>query len=115
MFKIIDSYAGRVAAAHAERDCVTISFDRMVFRTPVYTDELLIFRLSVNRAWNTSMEIGAKVHVVRNDKEVYVASAYLTFVSVDRKPVPEVLPETQDEIRRYYQADMRKRLRTAER
>ena len=111
LFKIIDSYAGRVAMAHAERDCVTISFDKMVFKTHVYTDEMLIFRLSINRSWRTTMEVGARVHVVRDGKEVYVSSAYLTFVSHDGKPVPQVIPETEDEIRRFHQADMRKRNR----
>jgi acyl-CoA hydrolase len=49
------------------------------------------------------------------DTHKHVASALLTFVAVDRDgrslPVPPVIPETEDEKRRYEEAGRRRELR----
>lgn len=115
LLAMIDSEAGKVASEHAEVGCVTRALDSMTFDAPVLDDETLVLRISVNRAWRTSMEIGVKVHVLRDDAEVHVASAYLTFVAVNDAgqpvPVPKLVPESDEEIRRYHQADYRRRAR----
>ena len=53
-----------------------------------------------------------------NNTHRHVGSAYLTFVAVDRHgtklPVPPVVPETDDEKRRYQDAMRRRELRIAE-
>jgi acyl-CoA hydrolase len=63
------------------------------------------------------MEVGVKVWV-ENYLEVtrrHVSSAYVTFVAVDRQGksilVPEVVPETEDEKRRFDEASRRRELR----
>jgi acyl-CoA hydrolase len=118
LLAIIDSYAGRVAREHSGYDCVTVGLDSMRFLVPVFRDETLRVYVSLNRTWRTSMEIGAKIHVERDGSLVHVSSAYLTFVAVDdeQRPtaVPAVLPKTPDEIRRYHQADVRRRQRLAQ-
>lgn len=115
LLAMIDSEAGRVAAEHAGIGCVTRALDSMTFNAPVFEDETLVLRISVNRAWRTSLEVGVKVHVLRGDDEIHVASAYLTFVAVNDAghpaPVPRLVPETDEEIRRYHQADYRRRAR----
>lgn len=115
LLAIIDSFAGRVAGEHAETGCVTRSMDSMTFDAPVFLDETLLIHVAVNRSWHTSMEIGVKVLVQRDGENIHVASAYLTFVAIDDEgnptPVPEVLAETDEEIRRYHQADVRRRSR----
>lgn len=115
--------AGAVAAArHARQFVVTAAFDHMSFLEPVYEGELIVLRASVNRAFNTSMEVGVKVHAENmraQDDQRHVASAYLTFVALDQNRkkmrVPPVIPETDEEKRRYEQAGLRREYRLAHR
>jgi acyl-CoA hydrolase len=113
--------AGAIAAhRHSHSHVVTASMDHIDFRLPVKIGGLLILKSSVNRAFNTSMEIGVKCWVenyISGDTH-HVASAYLTFVAVDeqgkRKPVPGLIPETEEDKRRYEDAGRRRELRTEE-
>jgi acyl-CoA hydrolase len=114
--------AGALAAhRHAKSYVVTASIDHMDFLTPVHVGDLVILRSTVNRAFNTSMEVGVKAFVenyITGERRV-VSTAYLTFVAVDRhgrrRQVPPVVPETEDEKRRYEDAGRRREHRTAER
>jgi acyl-CoA hydrolase len=73
----------------------------------------------VNRVFHTSMEIGVRVMVedLLTGVQQHTSSAYLTFVSLDKEgkpmPIPPVIPETPDEIRRYEQAGERRDYRLA--
>jgi acyl-CoA hydrolase len=75
----------------------------------------------VNRAFNTSVEVGVKCWVENYIAGTtrHVASAFLTFVAVDqhgrRHAVPPVVPETEEEKRRYEDAGRRRQLRDQER
>jgi acyl-CoA hydrolase len=66
------------------------------------------------------MEVGVKVFVENymTATSRHVASAYLTFVAVDRHgnklPVPPVVPETDEEKHRYEDALRRRENRQAE-
>src|SRR3954471_21269538 len=114
--------AGALAAhRHAKSYVVTASIDHMDFLTPVHVGDLVILRSTVNWAFNTSMEVGVKVYVenyITGDQRV-VSAAYLPFVAVDRHgrrmPVPPVVPETDDQKRRYEDAGRRREHRMAER
>ncbi len=110
--------AGAIAASrHARAPVVTASVDHMDFLHPVQIGELVIVRSSVNRAWNTSMEVGVKVYVenLMTGEIKHTTSAYLTFVAVDGKggkiSVAQLIPETEDEKRRYEQAGARRQYR----
>jgi acyl-CoA hydrolase len=113
--------AGAIAAhRHSHSHVVTASMDHIDFRLPVKIGDLLILKSSVNRAFNTSMETGVKCWVenyISGDTR-HVASAYLTFVAVDehgkRKRVPPLIPETEEDKRRYEDAGRRRELRTEE-
>lgn len=114
--------AGAIAAArHCRRFVVTASFDHMDFLQPVHIGQLIVLRASVNRAFRTSMEVGVKVFAedLRRGEVRHVASAYLTFVALDeeRRPsaVPPVVPETEEEKRRFEQAGARRDYRLAHR
>jgi acyl-CoA hydrolase len=80
----------------------------------------VILRSSVNRVFTTSMEVGVKVFVENYiaDSAQHVASAYLTFVAIDREGnrlrVPAVIPETDEQKRRYDDAGRRREFRRSE-
>ena len=114
--------AGALAAhRHSRNYVVTAAIDHLDFWVPVHVGDLIILRSSVNRVFRTSMEVGVKVWVEDYiaDTRHHVSSAYLTFVAVDgagrRLPVPAVIPETEDEKRRYDDAGRRRDIRRAER
>lgn len=99
---------------HSGRVCVTAAVDSFAFRAPAKGNDTLVFKVSVNRTWNSSMEIGVRV-IAENSytrEERHIVSAYFTFVALDEsgKPVsvPEITPETDDQKRRYLEADMRR-------
>jgi acyl-CoA hydrolase len=74
----------------------------------------------VNRVFHTSVEVGVKVFVENYiaDSAQHVASAYLTFVAIDAKgnhlKVAAVVPETEEQQRRYDDAGRRREIRRAE-
>ena len=114
--------AGALAAhRHSRNYVVTASIDHLDFLTPVRVGDLVILQSSVNRAFHTSMEVGVKVFVESyiKDERSHVSSALLTFVSVDRDgrrlPVAPVIPETEEEKRRYEEAGRRREMREEER
>jgi len=112
---------GLAAHRHSRHYVVTASIDQMDFWVPVHVGDLVILRSSVNRVYHTSMEVGVKVWVENYiaDDCRHVSSAYLTFVAVDgggrHLPVPAVVPETDEQRRRYEDAGRRRELRRAER
>jgi acyl-CoA hydrolase len=116
----IDMAGAMAAHRHSRAYVVTASIDHMDFLVPVRVGEIVVLRSSVNRVFNTSMEVGVKVWVenYRADESRHVSSAYLTFVAVDiagnRLPVAPVVPETTDEQRRYDGAARRREIRRAE-
>jgi len=117
----IDLAGAMAAHRHSRQYAVTAAIDHLDFLVPVHVGDLVILRSSVNRAFHTSMEVGVKVWVENYiaDTCQHVSSAYLTFVAVDREghrvSVPAVIPETEEQRRRYDDAGRRRDLRRAER
>jgi acyl-CoA hydrolase len=117
----IDIAAAIAAQRHADRVCVTASVDELNFHYPVRLGDVVTLQASVNRAFRTSMEIGVVVTAEsRSGHDSRRANnAYLTFVAIDDsgKPVdvPAVIPESQDEIRRFDEALVRRERRLAHR
>jgi len=120
LMHLIDVAAALACHRHARSYVVTASTDHLDFLAPVHVGDLLVLRSSVNRAFHTSMEAGVKVWVENYiaGTRRHVSSAYLTFVAVDRHghhiPVPQVVPETDEEKHRYEDAGRRRELRRAE-
>ncbi len=121
VMRLCDEAAGIAAIRHCGLRSVTAAVDRMTFLTPIYIAELVTFRSKVNAAWHTSMEVGVKVEAEnpRSGEVRHASTAYLTMVAVDEEgrpmPVPALLPETEDEVRRQREAEVRRKNRLAER
>ena len=114
---LVDLAAALAALRHARRPVVTASVDHMNFLHPVKIGQLILLRSSVNRVFRTSMEVGVKVWVedLQTGAVRHTSSAYLTFVALDAAgqpvPIPPVVPETEDEKRRYEEAARRREYR----
>src|SRR5271165_3092322 len=116
----IDLAGAMAAHRHSRNYVVTASVDHIDFLVPVRVGDLVILRSSVNRVYHSSMEVGVKVFVENYiaDTAKHVSSAYLTFVAIDgagnRLEIPPVIPETDEQRRRYDDAGRRREIRRAE-
>jgi acyl-CoA hydrolase len=116
---LVDLAAAMAAMRHARRAVVTASVDSLHFLHPVHISELMILRSSVNRVFRTSMEVGVKVETenLLTGQRLHTCSAYLTFVALDENgkttAISPVIPESQDELRRFRQAGERREYRLA--
>ncbi len=116
---LVDLAAAMAGLRHARMPVVTASVDSMHFLHPVRINELILLRSSVNRVFRSSMEIGVKVMTEKllTGVQLHTCSAYLTFVAIDQDgkavAIPQVIPETEDEKRRYRQAGERREYRLA--
>lgn len=114
---LVDMAGALAAMRHARLPVVTASFDHMSFLHPVHIGQLVILHSSVNRVFRSSMEVGVKVFVedLLTGERRHTSSAYLTFVAIDAegRPVdaPPVIPETEEEKRRYEEAGRRRTYR----
>jgi acyl-CoA hydrolase len=114
---LVDLAAALAAMRHARRPVVTAAVDSLHFLHPVHISQMIILRSSVNRVFRTSMEVGVKVMTedLMTGEMLHTCSAYLTFVALDddRKatPIPQAVPESEDEKRRYRQAGERREYR----
>ena len=117
----IDTAAAIGAERHARRVCVTASMDDLHFLAPVRAGNIVILKASVNYTHRTSMEVGVKAEGEDplTGRRWHTASAYLTFVAIDRKcrpvPLPPVRPQSPAEKRRFREAGERRNLRLARR
>lgn len=116
----IDLAGAMAAHRHSRNYVVTASVDHIDFLVPVRVGDLVILRSSVNRVYHSSMEVGVKVFVENYiaDSAKHVGSAYLTFVAIDgagnRLKVAPVIPETDEQRRRYDDAGRRRDIRRSE-
>jgi acyl-CoA hydrolase len=115
----IDICAAICGSRHASCQVVTASIDALNFVAPVYKGWIVNLKASVNYVSRTSMEVGVRVDAenVIEKKIIHTASAYLTFVALDHsgipKVIPQVLPESTDEKRRFEAAKARRAARLA--
>ncbi len=113
----MDIAAAVAAQRHTNRICVTAAVDQLSFHHPIKLGEIVRLKASVNRTFNTSLEVGVKV-IAENQLtgEAKIANkAYFTFVALDenhnRVKVCPIIPQTKDEKRRYKEALIRRKRR----
>ncbi|MDQ3020208.1 MAG: acyl-CoA thioesterase [Bacteroidota bacterium] len=117
----IDIAAALAASRHCNNVAVTAAVDNLNFHHAIHLGNIVRLKASVNRAFNTSMEVGVKVEVedIKTGVISHSNSAYLTFVNIDnvtKKPekVPVIIPETDEEKRRFEHALKRREQRLSE-
>jgi acyl-CoA hydrolase len=116
---LVDLAAAMAGMRHARTPVVTAAVDSLHFLHPVRIGELIVLRSSVNRVFRTSMEVGVYVTTenLMTGERLHTCSAYLTFVALDKNgkatAVSPVIPETDQEKRRYRQAGERREYRLA--
>lgn len=113
MMSWIDVAAAMVAARHCNRPVVTAHIDDIDFLAPVKMGYHVLIQASLNYVGKTSMIVGVKVTSENpyTGESRTTTKAYLTFVALDDlgRPVevPELRPESEDEIRRFENAKKR--------
>ena len=118
---LMDITAAIAAHRHSNSYAATVAVDYLDFRHPIRVGQLIVLKSSVNRVFQTSMEVGVKVFAenILTGERQHTSSAYVTFVALDEKgnpkAVPPVLCETEEERRRFREAEVRRRLRLAHR
>lgn len=120
LMHFIDLVAAMAAYRHARANVVTASMEHIDFIAPVHVGDLVILKASVNRAFQTSMEVGVKAWVENAiaGTRRHVSSAYLTFVAIDqngrRLPVPPLQVSGEEQERRFEDAGRRRERREQE-
>jgi acyl-CoA hydrolase len=114
-------YMDIAAAIAAQKLCncpvVTASVDNISFNNPIKLGNVFTIESKITRSFNTSMEVYLRVW--GEDLSIqykYLSNhAYMTFVALDPngrpRKVPEVVPETEEEIKMYEGALRRRQLR----
>lgn len=117
LLKYLDEVAYACASRYAGEYVVTLSVDQVTFRQPIHVGELVTFLASVNYTGTSSMEIGIKVTTedIRQKTVRHTNSCFFTMVAVgeDGRPtsVPPLQPHTQEQKRRFAQAQQRRQIR----
>ena len=105
------------AQKHSNSVVVTASVDNISFKHPIRLGNVVTLKANVTRAFNTSMEVRIYVEAedIPSGKKIDSNSAYFTFVAVEhsgkRVEVPEIEPETPEDIALYEGALQRRQLR----
>ena len=104
------------AHRHCSRVVVTASVNNVSFNQPIRLGEIVTLHAKVSRAFTSSMEVFIDVWVENNTtgEKKKCNEAIYTFVAVDQMGnpinVPQLLPETEEEHKRYDAALRRRQL-----
>jgi len=104
------------AQRHSRRVVVTASVNNVSFKEPILHSSIVTLEAKVSRSFNSSMEVFVDVYVEDHvsGKRRKCNEAIYTFVAVDQNggpiQVPELQPETAEEIDRYEGALRRRQL-----
>jgi acyl-CoA hydrolase len=117
LLKWLDIACAISAHRHCKRVVVTVAVNHVSFDRPIKLGDFVTIRSHVSRAFGTSMEVWSDVWVEdqQTGEKIPCNSAIYTFVAVDNTghpiKVPEAVPESEEEIKRYGGALRRRQLR----
>ena len=113
----MDIAAGISAQKHCNRIVVTASVDNVSFHHPIKLGDVVTIEAKVSRAFNTSVEVRLDVWAenIPSGARLKSNDAYYTFVALDpdghKIPVPQLIPETEEEQNLFDGALRRRQLR----
>ena len=116
LLKLLDQVAYACASRYSGHYAVTLSVDQVIFKEPIHVGELVTFLASINHVGRTSMEVGIRVEAqnIRQRSVRHTNSCYFTMVAFENGKAVEVpaLPlETDEQIKRFRAAEIRKKMR----
>lgn len=118
VLSLMDKIAYACAASHSKSYCVTASVDKVDFLNPVEVGEILTLSASVNYTGRSSMEVGIRVvsenfttGSIRHTNTSYFTMVALNPDTKSPEPVPGLLLEDAQEVQRFLEGRLRKRLR----
>jgi uncharacterized protein (TIGR00369 family) len=90
LLSMVDRAAAVAAMRHAGRAVVTVAIDRVDFKEPIYTGELVTCTARVNLVGRTSMEVGVRVEAenLLSGRKRHTNTCLLTFVAIDENHRP---------------------------
>jgi acyl-CoA hydrolase len=113
----MDIAAAISAQKHCNRIVVTASVDSVSFQHPIKLGDVITIEAKVTRAFHTSVEVRLDVWAenIPSGTRVKSNEAFYTFVAVDQSgrtiPVPELIPESAEELELFAGALRRRQLR----
>jgi acyl-CoA hydrolase len=105
------------AHRHCRRVVVTAAVNNVSFQHPIKLGDLVIIEAKVSRSFNSSMEVFMDIFVEHSStgEKIKCNEAIYTFVAVDQLgnpiQVPDLIPETEEEKKRFEGALRRRQLR----
>jgi len=117
LLKWLDISCAISAHRHCKRLVVTVAVNHVGFDRAIKLGDFVTIKTHVSRGFGTSMEVWADVYVEDNltGEKIKANSAIYTFVAIDQAghpiAVPDVLPSTDEERRRYEGGLRRRQLR----
>ena len=110
----MDSTAAISAIRHCRKDCVTVSVDRLHFAKPIHLGDIVIVKARVNYTGTTSMEVGVKVckEAPLSGERIHCLTGYFSFVAIENDSpvaIPSIHPETEEDKRRWIEAQARRK------
>jgi acyl-CoA hydrolase len=121
IMKLIDTAAGLAAMRHSRSRSVTVAMDSMTFEAPVHVGDLVHLNALLTWAGRTSMEIEVVVEAenILAGTRRRTSTAYLVYVALDDegrpRPVPALIPTTDEEHARWAAAERRRAVRLGQR
>lgn len=113
----MDIASAIAAGKHCNSPVVTASVDNISFENPIKLGNVVHIEAKVTRAFNSSMEVHLKVwgEDIQQQYRYQSNVAYYTFVALDPnrkpRPVPQLIPENDDEQKLFDGALRRRQLR----
>lgn len=100
----IDAAGAMAAMKHSRKEVVTVAVDSVEFRHPVRVGDMVKLNAKVTWTGRTSMEVKVNVFCEKpkTGEIIKTNKAFMTLVALDENgmpaPVPELVPETDEEI-----------------
>ena len=121
LMKLADTAGGTCATRHARRAMVTVVMDSMTFEQPVYVGNLLMLHACVTWTGRTSLETEVTIDAenLLSGQVRHISTGYFVYVAIDDQgrptPVRPMEPATDEQRRRWQDAEERRAARLSRR